>query len=184
MAVLISKIIQHKHSGSGGPCYLYSYPIAQCPVGGYAHGHYGYLNAGSPCNVCGATLVGTTAYDCTCKASKCCTVNIDYDYVTVEANVVKANDDSGLNNIKYKWYHNDNLISEEKSFMPTADGDYKLVISGNDGKTNEGKSETITFKVDYVNSWDDFCLGDLKIRGMALGDRYISEAALGDKLLK
>lgn len=184
MAVLISKIIQHQHSGDGGPCYKNGpYALAQCPVGGFAHGFWGYAHVGSKCDVCGATLVRIERYDSTCSASKCCTVTVDYENSVLTAQVSASGDDSGMSNVNFKWYYNNIVVGTGSTLMPTVDGTYKLVVTGTDNKTGSGKTAELSFKVEYVNNWEKVYVGNTKIYGMALGDKYVSAAALGDTLL-
>lgn len=189
MATLISKVIPHNHSGygSGGICYQNgSWYDARCSVYGFAHGHYGPNGdwAVGTCTVCGNPIVkGPVEYGCSCSASNCATVSVDYTNGVLRAYISATGNDTGVKNVSYKWIYKGAVVSTSSSYTPAIDGYYSLVVNCNDSKVNDAKTVTLDFKVDYVANWDNVYVGGIKIYGIAIGDTPILGAAVGSVIL-
>lgn len=189
MAVIAKKTISHNHTTSDRSACKNSGPtrLASCPNGGWnGHGFYGYLQVGNNCNVCGATLGGPVEiWESSCSASNCCTVNVNYDDSGVaSATIVQSNNDTGVKDYSFKWKKNGIVLSSGSSYVPAIEGDYVLSFTGIDAKTGAQKTADIPFKIEYVSNWENVYVGNVKIYGMAMGEKFIKEVAVGEHIIK
>lgn len=185
--VITTKRMAHEHSGNyytQGACYFGAWYEAVCSQSAWAHGHYGTSGIGSKCPVCGSPLVsGGPYYACQCSASDCGTISISLDAGRLSANIIKNENDTGVNDPEYEWLYKGQVVSTSASFMPIFDGTYTFRIKCRDGKSGAQITEEVTFNVTGVAEWKNCAIGDNKMYGMALGDTYIEHVAVGDTII-